>query len=869
MQTISADRRAGSEGLSGRTVNRTVKRTVNRAFYKRSTIIRQTFHLHCPDAGECRRGDGGGQWQRAQKAAKFTLSLRNAITKVKSLMRAYDRSMMTPPEILSSRDVERRRGEIDDYIVTVYKKGGQRRAPYWQDFFEDKKFARDVVIQFRNVCAYCERLATPGDGQVHHHRPPALAAQKDGSTELLNYVWLTYEWDNILWVCNTCARHKENRFYAEKPTRETGMELEKLRQTEGELFLDPCFHVPHEHLKFAPNGQVFPRSQVGEETIKLLRLDATDLTDARGQTVGKLVFFLRNPKRAGAYLANDGLGGPSGWIFYDMFEPRLLTHAGAATLALLNWANENDLAGESCVAFLEQLRSMTDAERSEVLVEYQKAASPRPWEGGVGVFVPSLSISNQRVPIAQSDEELETAPPDADQPGAAPFSLTESPVSEARIDTVSIRSFKALKEITLTLPAHVEDTRLIPCAVILGENATGKSSVLEAMTLALLGTGGIERLDAQMKDEDISPDEMRHRPDPENWDVISDDPLEVSLSYYDHEEVTRLSAAANTGYDGPERPAKVLLAYGPRRYFSKRKSRRFRAPRYRVHSLFDPVATIPNPIDWLLKCSNKDFEAAVRALREVLMLSADADVLRDRDQARVLIDTDRGRTPLANLSEGYKSVVAMAADIIRELLYHYDNLENAHAVVLIDEIETHLHPRWKMQIVERLRLAFPRVQFIVTTHDPLCLRGMFHGEVFVLQRDPENRRVESLSDLPDVRGMRAEQILTSEFFGLGSTDPETDARLKRYEVLTTKPDRTPEEEAERDELQAVLSETMAVGDTMREQVFNAAVTKAGLEPFAPMPKVRQESRQTLVDDLVAEILEIEKGFGPGKDGGSA
>ena len=71
---------------------------------------------------------------------------------------------------------------------------------------------------------------------------------------------------------------------------------------------------------------------------------------------------------------------------------------------------------------------------------------------------------------------------------------------------------------------------------------------------------------------------------------------------------------------------------------------------------------------------------------------------RDDDpqkSGRIYIRQGEQRVAMKDLSVGYKSVIAMVCDIIREMLYHYDNLEFACAVVFIDEVETHLHPRWK------------------------------------------------------------------------------------------------------------------------------------------------------------------------------
>jgi hypothetical protein len=449
--------------------------------------------------------------------------------------------------------------------------------------------------------------------------------------------------------------------------------------------------------------------------------------------------------------------------------------------------------------------------------------------------------------------EVEQAKP-AVRPTAKPsrnVSLADLPSARFPVNRVEIANFKALRSVTFTLPDQVDNPDLEPCMLILGENATGKSSVLEAISLALLGTAEITELDRILRTEDITPAEFVHRHDAEDWDRFSPDSLSVSLTFFGNETSAHLKADGEAeGFSGTQCPSKIMLAYGPRRFFTKRKSRRFRAPAYRVKSLFDPMEVIANPIDWLLKLKDESrFDAAVRALRVVLMLEPEAKVLRE--DGRILIDTPQGQTPLSKMSVGYKSIVALSVDIIREMFYHYDNLEEAYAVVVIDEIETHLHPRWKMRIVSLLREAFPRIQFVMTTHDPLCLRGMYQGEVFVLQRSSEDSRVESLEELPDVRGMRADQILTSEFFGLGSTDPETDAKVERHQFLVRKGTLTEAEEEERKRLVTEVERTMMVGDTLAEQTDAAAMAQAADIDEVPLVKLKDTARQRLIEEKLA------------------
>ena len=67
---------------------------------------------------------------------------------------------------------------------------------------------------------------------------------------------------------------------------------------------------------------------------------------------------------------------------------------------------------------------------------------------------------------------------------------------------------------------------------------------------------------------------------------------------------------------------------------------------------------------------------------------------------------------LSQLSQGYRSMIALAVDLMSYVLTHWESLEAAEGVVLIDEIGPHLHPRWQMRVVSAFREAFPRLQFI-------------------------------------------------------------------------------------------------------------------------------------------------------------
>ncbi|MBS0124707.1 AAA family ATPase [Thetidibacter halocola] len=766
-------------------------------------------------------------------------------------MRFIDRSKLSPPAILFDKRAEDERRQVLAFIEQTYSKGGTRRVPRpdWLD--ADPGFRKEMAGLFNGLCAYCEspagiepemvKSSGPGSsGMVRRHRPHALAQDEDGNTELLAYCWLMYDWDNLLWVCPECARRKGNLFFVEGKRGQPVMPIGELREVEQELLLDPCFHDPRAHLDFLPDGRVNWTSPQGHATTEVLDLNREDLVKARQKAVLDLAGALAADRAAAA----DGL-------LFDAALSAPDAHAGSATAAILAHAASRDLPQDGPEAFLSAFADLDAGARAEFVNALVGDTDMTLIRSVDFMPEPKLSILMDEI----------TLPPKA-RPRSRIPDIRNLPNASKPITRVEIDNFKALRGIAFDLPASVTDSGQSPCMLLLGENATGKSSVLEAMALAVIGASEAAALDALLPGEDLSPAGLIHRPDMHDWATTAPD-MRITLDFLDSDNPWTLTAqAGDTTFSGSQDCARVVLGYGPRRYFTSRRTRRLRAPAHRVRSLFDPMDMIANPIHWLSSLDEPQFFAAARALREVLMLSDDDDFERDDDPdtpGSIFIRQNGQRIAMKDMSVGYKSVIAMVSDIIRELLYHFDNLEYAAAVVFIDEIETHLHPRWKMRIMTLLRRAFPQVQFVVTTHDPLCLRGMYDGEVFVLQRAADTDRVEQVADLPSIRGMRAEQILTSEFFGLGSTDPETDARLARYNALAARIETLTEaERAELDRLRQALDEDMVIGSTLREQAYAEAL-KERVEKRSVAPTTAPSPRRAELKDRFSSLFDRKGG----------
>ena len=101
-------------------------------------------------------------------------------------------------------------------------------------------------------------------------------------------------------------------------------------------------------------------------------------------------------------------------------------------------------------------------------------------------------------------------------------------------------------------------------------------------------------------------------------------------------------------------------------------------------------------------------------------------------------ETIDGYVPLNTLSQGTQSIIQLLAHFLISLAEYYDfpeNLEEKPGILIVDEIDAHLHPSWQRQIIPTLTRHFPHLQIFCSTHSPLMLAGLKEGQVQLLRRD--------------------------------------------------------------------------------------------------------------------------------------
>jgi len=142
---------------------------------------------------------------------------------------------------------------------------------------------------------------------------------------------------------------------------------------------------------------------------------------------------------------------------------------------------------------------------------------------------------------------------------------------------------------------------------------------------------------------------------------------------------------------------------------------------------------------WIAYQDNNHATPVFSVVKEALVACVEDahDLYFDAKIGEVIVEFSHGRQPFSNLSDGQRCMLAMVGDIAQKaakLNPHLGNkvLQKIEGVVLIDELDLHLHPRWQRRVVEDLRRVFPKIQFICTTHSPFLIQSLHNGDELLM-----------------------------------------------------------------------------------------------------------------------------------------
>ena len=190
----------------------------------------------------------------------------------------------------------------------------------------------------------------------------------------------------------------------------------------------------------------------------------------------------------------------------------------------------------------------------------------------------------------------------------------------------------------------------------------------------------------------------------------------------------------------------------------------------------------------------------------------------------VRFQTPYGLVPLSALSLGYQTTLTWIVDLALRLFEHYPESPDPLSepgIVLIDNIDLHLHPRWQRRLMENLTACFPAVQFIATAHSPLVAQAAENASLAVLRE--EDGQVVIKRHPQSVNTWRADQILASDLFDIPTRSGSIQKLIRERDELLDKMNRNQVEEERlkclEDELEqlptAETSEDRAAMDLIR------------------------------------------------------
>lgn len=399
------------------------------------------------------------------------------------------------------------------------------------------------------------------------------------------------------------------------------------------------------------------------------------------------------------------------------------------------------------------------------------------------------------------------------------------------IERISIRNLKCFSQFELQLDLS---GKRLPWTLILGDNATGKTALLRAIALGLCDESSASAL---MKESDegyirrgsasdaqIIIDLRRKRGGRTRYSIKTTI-TRVKSSRGSYERLRQVTEPKD---DFPWEDI-FAAAYGAGRGTAGTGDISGYSLINAAYNLFNYAEGLQNPelTIWRLP--------GTRSREQIKHLLADLTGVQKVDVTAkgIAVDGAWGRDmPLRDLADGYKSTILWVTDLLGWAIAFekaYKKASEIEGIVLIDEIEQHLHPRWQEKIIDDLRRLFPHVQFIATSHSPLIASSV--GQL-VTDKDPDklvylelvNGKSVSFDELPSMRGWRVDQVLASRAFDyIVTTDTEMNELLRRASRLASKRgERSPSEELEYQDLKTrIASHLIPEGETAIEREIQA------------------------------------------------
>jgi predicted ATPase len=384
------------------------------------------------------------------------------------------------------------------------------------------------------------------------------------------------------------------------------------------------------------------------------------------------------------------------------------------------------------------------------------------------------------------------------------------------IDSIALKNFRAFRQSKVDFVHPDQDFKVLGfdrpklpnVNLLLGNNGKGKTTLLKSIALAAMGPAvgdsGIfpYRLIRREPEQQVSKKKATIRstftghpqdqlPDRMRW-------LESEVTVMQRGDLESLRWTR--GEDKAWQPiyssssdAFFFVGYGANRRVEKServdhggRSQSSFTRAQRVQSLFEETYSLIPLNSWLPKfqSNNHGRYKQILGLINRLLGLGNYTFSGDMEGGEYLFEHGKLRVPFPALSDGYRAFLGWVGD----LLYHVamtcpkgTKLVENRGIVMVDEIDLHLHPEWQMTILPTLATELPNLQFIVTSHSPLIV-GSLEWMNIIVMTDARGEASDAKRIEWSVHGLDADQVLLTDFFGLEST--RATGKRRRLKELT-------------------------------------------------------------------------------------
>lgn len=401
--------------------------------------------------------------------------------------------------------------------------------------------------------------------------------------------------------------------------------------------------------------------------------------------------------------------------------------------------------------------------------------------------------------------------------------------------------------------------------VILGDNGFGKTTILRSIAMGLCDKTGASGLLQDTYGDWVRWGEKEATIKIDLWD--GDEKYLITTTIHNEAGSELETVEQETTKDFPWEKI-FVCGYGANRSI-------LGSEHYEKYSLADALYTLfsygqPSQSPELMlrrrALTQEEVNEVCKWLDEVLMLKEGSTKL---DGGGIKIKSLwEHNVYLGSLPDGQVSMLTMVLDMLgwASLKGLKEQKNRLSGIILIDEVEQHLHPRWQKYIMRNLHNVFPNLQFIGTTHSPLCAIGTANlpsadkvSSLLLLRHEGDH--VEGQDKVRPPQGRRADQVLTSSFFGLDvARSDDTQQKIEKYSQLLSKASRTEDDQIELTELEAYLNKELGSAETELQQLVGKAVSNALGELVSKISKDKKQPQKALDFEIKRQLNEL---FGKG------